>query len=470
MINILKPFFTKESSLDPETFHPINPASDCLTNYKSGAEFDEPEVLVIPPKLRPEGLKGLIGHIANDLSDGTEASAEFIAAYLKVRLSSCIPRGFAEMPFGAFVTQPRINCLLALPTGEGKGLAEKQANAVINTAQKLLENTVSEHSDLPFYSRVHAGGLSTGEGIAFELRDDSVNKKGEIEHGVKDKRLCVVESEFANLLIKCNTRDSILSGTIRKLFDGDPIEPMTKTDRTSCNEPHAHIVGYIPPKELVVRMDSVSISNGFANRFPIYSGIQQLHQPIPKVIDRTVLESHAKELNKIITWCHQEKRTLTMSDCYKNLWIEKYSDLKQIGAKDSIEQSLMTRAPHYATMYAMLFAMFDMSTTVTSDHLKSSLAWIDYWHDSVRYIFNPEADAFKAEKNNLQALEVLNTIRTLITENGGQPITRTPLQQALGKNYTSKQVTDLLKLLQELPRSPIVVTKYQHNKQVISLT
>ncbi|MGV2841430.1 hypothetical protein ACE3G7_19890, partial [Vibrio cyclitrophicus] len=229
-------------------------------------------------------------------------------------------------------------------------------------------------------------------------------------------------------------------------------------------------VGHITPTELLAKLDSVSISNGFANRFPIFSGIQQVHQPIPKVIDKCLLEGYANELNDVLSWCHEEARTLTMSDCYKELWIEKYSDLKRIGVNGSIEHSLMGRATHYASIYAMLFAALDKSQTVTSQHLRSSLAWIDYWHESVRYIFNTELDAQRAVQKDAQAYAVLSTIKKLIAENRGQPIARTPLKTALGKKYTSAQLTDLLRFLQELPKPPIVVTRHQHNKQVIELT
>lgn len=375
------------------------------------------------------------------------------------------------MPYAAINTEIRLFSIQALPTGCGKGISEKQAKALFDTAIELLENDgVSSHSGLPLYSRTFSGGLSTGEGVAHELRDGITNERGETTQGVEDKRLYVIEPEFFNILTKSNTPGSILSTTIRKLFDGDAIEPMTKTNRTSCKEPHAFLNGQVTPEELVARLDSVSISNGFANRFAIFSGTQPEPKPIPKVIDQELLQEHAKKINKIITWCHREPKTVTMSECYKELWNEKYVELKQLGSNGSIEQSLMARAPHYASMYAMLFAAIDMTTIVTAKHLTASLAWIDYWHESVRYVFGTEGAAYKAEQQNLQALEVLKKIKELIANNNGQPITRTPLQQSLGKKYTSKQLSDLLKFLQELPKAPIVVTKHQHNKQLISLT
>lgn len=428
------------------------------------SEVLEEEIKILP-SLGDEGLSGLLGDMSNSLADGTEASKELIAGYLLSVLSVSIPRGYVSIPFGALNTVPRINALFVLGTGSGKGLSEKQANALLKRCKELIEDA-EEYS----FSRCHTGGLSTGEGLINFIRDEYVDGKGVVIEGVTDKRLLVVESEFANLLVKANAKNSILSGVIRKLFDGDELEPLTKTDKTGCKEPHVAIVGHITSQELLEKLDSVSIANGFANRFPIFVGPKQVYQPIPKVIDSALLDQLATRLNSVLEWVNAKQRSMGMSECYTELWCEEYPRLKQLGASNSVEESLMTRAAHYASMYAMLFAVLDKSDSVTSLHLRSALAWVDYWHESVRYIFNTEGAVNLANQASERAYKVLATIQRLIRDNQGEPITRTPLKTALGKKFSSKQVTEALSFLQELPRAPIKVTKYQHNKQVIELT
>lgn len=469
MIKNFKKFFISENDGIKNTID--NNVVPAINESTFDTHFNENELVAIPPKLRHEGFYGCLSDISKDLSEYTEANRAFIANNILMGIAVSTPSSNLVMPFAATNTELRMFSLQVLPSGCGKGVSEKQTKALFNEAIQLLgNNIVSPHSGLSFYAKVFSGGLSTGEGIAFELRDGIVNENGDVQQSVEDKRLLVLEPEFANALAKCNGHNSILSATIRKIFDGESLEPMTKKDRIKCTKPDVCIIGQITPEELLDKLDSVSISNGFANRFPIFSGTQPVYQPIPRVIKKEKLQKHAKELNKVMSWCHESSKVLTMSDCYKKLWCEKYSDLKQIGASGSIERSLMTRAPHYASMYAMLFAALDMTTIVTANHLVASLAWIDYWHESVRYVFGTEAAAYKAEQRNLQALEVLNKIKELVAINNSQPITRTPLQQAFGKKYTSKQISEVLKFLQELPKAPIVVTKHLHNKQLISLT
>ena len=471
MFDFFKQYFKNEGTIQ---------TAKVVTNVPTKIETSPPqhddasslneEAIKIYPTLRPEGLNGLLGEISNSLSEGTEASKELIGGYLLSVISVSIPRDYISMPYGALTTVPRVSALFVLPTGKGKGLAEKQANALLKRGAELLADQGKENSPCTGYARTHSGGLSSGEGLIYFIRDDYTDNKGQVIEGVKDKRALVNESEFGNLLVKANAKNSILSGVIRKLFDGDELEPLTKHDKTGCKEPHVAIVGHITAKELLEKLDDIAIANGFANRIPIFCGSQQVYQPIPKTIDSSLLDELATKLNNKLTWAQAQKRTIAMSNCYAELWCKEYSRLRQLGAVNSVEEALMARAAHYASMYAMLFAVLDESEIVTARHLRSALAWVDYWHESVRYVFDTEAAMTQAQLASERAYQVLATIQKLVDENNGEAITRTPLQEALGKKFKSKLVTEALSFLQELPRAPIKVTKKKHNKQVIELT
>lgn len=335
MFNHLKKYFTPSDEVAQLSIEDIPESIIEKTNFK------ENELVAIPPKLRSEGYYGPLSEMSFDLTHGTEAKREFFANNLMVGIAAAIPSSYITFPFADGHTVIRLFSLQVLPTGCGKGVSGKQTDALVNEAKRQLgDNIVSAHSGLPLYARAYSGGLSTGEGIAYELRDGITNDNGETQQGVDDKRLLVVEPEFYNVIVKCLAPTSILSSTIRKTFDGDSLEPMTKKDRVKCTDPDICILGQITPEELVAKLDSVSISNGFINRFPIFSGTPPVYQPIPKVTETEILQKHARKLNEILHWCHESPKVLTMSECYEKLWCEKYSDLKQIGASGSIEKSL----------------------------------------------------------------------------------------------------------------------------------
>ena len=78
------------------------------------------------------------------------------------------------------------------------------------------------------------GGLSSGEGLINVVRDPTMKwdreKQTEVEtdHGVDDKRLLVVEPEFAGVLAVMERAGNTISPLIRKAWDGGKLATMTR--------------------------------------------------------------------------------------------------------------------------------------------------------------------------------------------------------------------------------------------------
>ncbi|MFA0069462.1 hypothetical protein AB4344_16800, partial [Vibrio breoganii] len=222
------------------------------------------DVVKIKPELPSVGMHGFIGEVARNLSQGTEAISAFLAAELITYLSVAIKRGFVKTPYGAQSTVPRINALLVAKTGVGKGISSGQL--------KALKETLSDVSIMP---QEHSGGLSSPEGLINAIKDDEGDESGQTEKGTKDKRLLVVEEEFANIIFQSSKPGSNLSTIIRILFDGGQLKPLTKYNQIGVREPHVAIFAHITPEELVARLQKIDLSNGFLNRFPIFFGSMQ---------------------------------------------------------------------------------------------------------------------------------------------------------------------------------------------------
>jgi putative DNA primase/helicase len=124
-----------------------------------------------------------------------------------------------------------------------KGTAETTVREIFRRADEILRKRQGNNDRL----RIHAGGLSTGEGVAWAIRDAREaddNGKG-ADAGVADKRLLVIESEMDNTLSQLRRDNNTLSATIRNLFDGRDMEPLTKTNQTKATRPHVVILGHI---------------------------------------------------------------------------------------------------------------------------------------------------------------------------------------------------------------------------------
>src|SRR5262249_29432197 len=124
------------------------------------------------------------------------------------------------------------------------------------------------------------GGLSSGEGLIYNVRDpqwkkEPVKKGGHVgdyedvrvDEGESDKRLLIVEPEFAAVLTVANREGNTLSEIIRQAWDDGRLSPLTKNNPLKATGAHISILAHITTQELLVRLDDTSKANGFANRF-----------------------------------------------------------------------------------------------------------------------------------------------------------------------------------------------------------
>src|ERR1019366_9472857 len=123
-------------------------------------------------------------------------------------------------------------------------------------------------------------GLSSGEGLINAVRDpterrEPIKKNGRVtgyqtvitDHGVEDKRLLVVETEFASVLRILGREGNTLSATVRQAWDSGLLRILTKNSPAKATDAHIAIIGHITRDELRRYLDSTEVGNGFANRF-----------------------------------------------------------------------------------------------------------------------------------------------------------------------------------------------------------
>ena len=124
-------------------------------------------------------------------------------------------------------------------------------------------------------------GASSGEGIIRAVRDpitktEPVKEKGKftgkyievtVDQGVTDKRLFLVEDEFARCLAVMTRDNNTLSTVLRAAWDHIPLDTVVKNIPARAREAHISIVAHITFKELKDRLGECEFFNGFANRF-----------------------------------------------------------------------------------------------------------------------------------------------------------------------------------------------------------
>ena len=112
----------------------------------------------------------------------------------------------------------------------------------------------------PIYCTQYVEGLSTGEGLIWHVRDNNPISV--------DKRLLVVETEFARVIKVMRRPHDTLSVVLRNIWDcKSPLRTVTKLNAARATNAHVSVIGHITLEELTKDFNDVDVFNGFANRF-----------------------------------------------------------------------------------------------------------------------------------------------------------------------------------------------------------
>lgn len=420
------------------------------SHKRAAADLKDDAGPLAPPQMRPEGFPPLLRQVCDMATSNSEAHPVAVAANVIAFFSALVGRA----PFqrvGDAVLHCRPFLIVTGKSGKArKGTAENLPRRIFNQVDVLYTRRLQIDERL----RIHAGGLSTGEGIAWAIRDgkdpDENGKGG--DPGVIDKRLLVIESEFANVLAHCRREGNTLSATVRNLWDGRDLEPLTKSAPTRASSPHVVIVGHITGHELRERATDGDAANGLLNRMLILFVYRPRLVPLPTrstdadvdaIAARLADAAHAATKGEPFGNCTHE---VALGHEAAQLWCDVYPRLTR--DREGKVGALLARTEIYARQLAMIFCLMDGRDEIEPCDLRAALAWVDYWVESTAFVFrsgdgDDELDPF--------AREVFQVIST-------RPgVTATELQEHYKRNK-SKQVRDALETLLNLA-PPLVVAR-----------
>ena len=398
------------------------------------------------PRPDPACLYGLIGDVAFAGSNNTEANVYAIAAAALAYLGTAVGRG-PYLPIGDDWNHARLFMVHVGRSSRGRKGTAKKLIYRINYAVKAL--------DQHLVPQVHRGGLSTREGLALMIHDGYMEGKNEVP-AVEDKRLLVVESEFSNILHQSKRDGNTLSAALRDAWDGTSIRPAVKTCRVWATDPHIGIIGDVTPTELRELMHTRELTNGFANRFIFFWAEGDKILPFPQITPKDVVDSLANRVAQVLRFAgadrHVDKDVMRMefSPEAATLYGRLYKgELRDRSAGEHITGLLDRRAPVLLRL-AMLFALTDQTSVIAVDHVNAAMAWVRYWVDSVKFIFQSAVD----EAGAAVTTDTAQRIVSYLTDRG--QATRTDLSKVCFGGHVSKATLD--KALDELlTASPAVI-------------
>lgn len=384
------------------------------------------------PQPAPECLYGLIGEIARAGSAGTEANAYAIAANLIAYLSCAVGRS-VYLPIGNTWHHPRLFCLHIGRSGRGR------KGDALSLVFRIDEALRAQDDSLTL--QIHRGGLSSREGLVALIHDGYRQGRQEIP-AVQDKRLWVVESEFANVLHQGRRDGNTLSSALRDCWDGVSLKPATKTHRLSASEPHVCLSGAISPSELTGLMCRRELTNGFANRFLMIWAERTQILPFPQATPHVQVSAWARQIKGMLDWLgsnrfpYQCTHCMTLSEPAKARYAQLYQGvLNEEPGHEVLAAMLERRAPMLLRL-AMLFALTDQQMRIEVAHIDAAMAWVRYATDTVGYVFVHGAQ----QAQMAQTVDLAQRVLTYLEEHG--PATRTQIVAECLKGKVSKERLD----------------------------
>jgi hypothetical protein len=305
-------------------------------------------------------------------------------------------------------------------------------------------------------------GLSSGEGVIWAVRDPiskTVKGKTEIvDAGVKDKRLCVVEGEFANVLKVMSREGNTLSPVIRSAWDSGNLRSITKNAPARATNAHISILGHITRDELRRLLTETESANGFGNRFMWLAVRRSKCLPEGGNLDDDKLNDLVKQIHEAIQFAGTAG-LVTRDDDARKLWRETYPHLSE--GKPGLLGAITARAEAQVLRLSCIYALFDLKTKVGPEHLKAALALWDYSDRNARWIFgtatgNPDAD------------RILSALRAA----GREGLSRTDISYDLfQRNISSARLDSALRTLATIGKAKLtnVATGRRQAEQWVAL-
>lgn len=331
------------------------------------------------PTLHPDVYHGLFGEAVKAVAPHTEAEPAAILLVTLTAFGSAAglgPHFDHGKPHGS-------NLFVGLvgPTSGKKGTATGIGLWLVGEADPEWRN-----------HRVHRQGFGSGEGLVWAVRDPRDGTGGPPDPGVTDKRLLVVEEEWAKGFALAASESSILSPVIRSAFDRAAVGKANKGENAyGCRRPHISIVANITPQEFAKCLNGKhagSIANGFVNRF-LLCWTDRVRF-LPRGGDwPEALRPFVSATADALAYARGVGR-LALDDEAGRLWDSEYRRLE--AHPDDLFGMATARASDLVMKLALVYALADKADAIRLPHLRAALACWAYCEATAKRLFVP-ADA-----------------------------------------------------------------------------
>ena len=381
-----------------------------------------------PGPLDDAAFYGVVGEIVRRIEPQTEADTAALLICFLVAFGNAIGRTVYFVADGAR-HYANLFAVLVGETSKGrKGTAwARVLGRLLLVAAEWAENRIT-------------GGLSSGEGLIWQVRDPICGTERDkrtkqtativVDAGVADKRLMLVEAEFASVLRLVERQGNTLSAIVRKAWEAGNLRALTKNSPAKATGAHISIIGDVTVDELRRYLDRTEIANGFGNRFLWLCVRRSKCLPEGGQLDDDAFTDLTPRLANALAFAGEE-RQLHRDKAAKDLWAKVYPDLSE--GKLGLAGALTGRAEAQVMRLAMVYAVLDCSPVIRVEHLTAAIALWEYCDESVTWCFGDATGDSVADV-------ILEALRDV----GRAGLTRTEVSDLLGRNVSAARIAQAL--------------------------
>jgi hypothetical protein len=386
-----------------------------------------------PQPLAAEAMHGLAGEVVKSIEPFSEADRAALLIHFLSSFGAAVGSGPHVWAGDARHTL-RIWANLVGKTSKGrKGSAWAPNRRLFSFADPSIVGDRLVH------------GLSSGEGLIWAVRDpiekyercgrgaDRSRQLEVVDPGITDKRLLVLEEEFAAVLQVVQREGNTLSAIARCAWDHGNLQSLTKNSPAKATGAHIVCSGHISRDELLRYLDRTEIASGFANRFIWLCTRRARELPEGGSIPEVILGALAQMVSRALEGARRIGQ-MQRDDAAREIWNGIYGPLS--GERPGLLGAMTARAEAQVLRLSMVYAALDGSPLIRKEHLLAGLAVWAYAEQSVAWIFGDSLGDPLAD-------EILRALRT------EGPLPRNDIYQRWGRHRGVEQIERALGLLHE---------------------
>jgi hypothetical protein len=403
----------------------VDRVCEWLSIKADSQQYEKSEIAspVAWPELSEDSLYGIAGKIVRTIDPHTEADRAALLIQILAAFGNAIGR---SAHFTAEADRHYLNLFAVLVGSTSKGRKGTSWGQV---------RRIFESIDEQWVANCVGGGLSSGEGLIWSVRDaveknEPVKEKGRIvdyqtvitDEGVADKRSLIQESEFSSVLRVMAREGNTLSAIIRQAWDTGNLQVKTRNNPNRAIGAHVSIIGHITREELRRNLDETETANGFANRFLWVCVRRNRILPEGGALSDAELNPLVIRLQEAVTFA-RGVAGMRRNEEARALWHQIYAKLSEGHA--GLFGAVTSRAEAQTMRLACIYALLDSKDVVERIHLESALALWRYCETSARYIFG-----------NATGDRIADELLLALQEAESDGLTRTQIRDLFNRRHT----------------------------------